>query len=367
MNLKIPPAQMKQAVYRRDASFDGAFVVAVRSTSIFCRPSCPARKPREENMAFYPTPREALFAGYRPCKRCRPLEVEGRPPEWAVRLLRTVDADPEARIRDSDVRRMGIDPARARRWFLRHYGMTFQAYSRSRRLGQALAAIRDGAPLDDVALGHGYESHSGFREAFHRTHGRAPGEARAARCVWTRWVETPLGPMVAGAVPEGVCLLEFSDRRMIEAQFETLRRRFRCAVVPGGSPHLDRLEAELRSYFEGRLKTFGVPLVIPGTPFQEQVWTELQRIPYGETRSYEALAKEVGRPRGPRAVGRANGLNRVAIVIPCHRVITKGGTLGGYGGGLWRKEWLLSHERGTPGETPARKAGEASPGRSARV
>jgi AraC family transcriptional regulator of adaptative response/methylated-DNA-[protein]-cysteine methyltransferase len=296
-------------------------------------------------MVFYPTAREALFAGYRPCKRCRPLEVDGRPPEWVAGLLRAVEDNPEERIRDADLRALGIDPARARRWFHRQYGMTFQAYCRGRRMGQALQDIREGDSLDDVALGHGYESHSGFREAYQKTHGRTPGDSRDALCVWTRMLETPLGPMVAGAVPEGVCLLEFSDRRMLEQQFTTLRRRFRCAVVPGSNPHLEQLEEELAAYFSGSLRRFRVPQVVPGTPFEEKVWKGLLRIPYGETRSYENLAREVGVPRGPRAVGRANGLNRIAIVIPCHRVITKGGTLGGYGGGIWRKEWLLAHER----------------------
>jgi AraC family transcriptional regulator of adaptative response/methylated-DNA-[protein]-cysteine methyltransferase len=132
---------------------------------------------------------------------------------------------------------------------------------------------------------------------------------------------------------------------MLEVQFTTLRRRFRCAVVPGSNPHLEQLAEELAEYFAGTLRRFQVPRVVPGTPFQEKVWMGLGRIPYGETRSYEQLAREVGLPRGPRAVGRANGLNRIAIVIPCHRVITKGGTLGGYGGGIWRKEWLLAHEQ----------------------
>ena len=344
-NPALSTPEMKKAVYQRDASYDGAFFVAVRTTSIFCRPSCPARKPLEANMTFYPTAREALFAGYRPCKRCRPLEVDGRPPEWAARLLRAVEANPEERIRDADLRAMDIDPARARRWFHRQYGMTFQAYCRGRRMGEALQSIREGESLDEVALGHGYESHSGFRDAFRKTHGITPGGSRSALCVWTRMLETPLGPMVAGAVPEGVCLLEFSDRRMLEVQFTTLRRRFRCAVVPGSNPHLEQLAEELAEYFAGTLRRFQVPRVVPGTPFQEKVWMGLGRIPYGETRSYEQLAREVGLPRGPRAVGRANGLNRIAIVIPCHRVITKGGTLGGYGGGIWRKEWLLAHEQ----------------------
>ena len=350
----LSPAIMEKAMRRRDAAYDGAFFIAVRTTNIFCRPSCPARKPLKRNTVFYRNAKEALFAGFRPCKRCRPLDTDGRPPDWVGKLLKLVDKDPEARIRDAEIRDMGIDPARARRYFQTHYNMTFQAYCRSRRLGTALQRIREGHPLDDVILGHGFESHSGFRDAFRRTHGKAPGDSREATCVWTKLIETPLGPIILGATPHGACLLEFSDRRMLESQFETLRQRFRCAIVPGENEHLIQLEKELADYFAGKLKDFKTPLVYPGTPFQERVWNALRRIPYGETRSYEDLGRSIALTSGWRAVGHANGRNRIAIVIPCHRVIRKGGHLGGYGGGLWRKEWLLAHEQAHAGTKTSR-------------
>jgi AraC family transcriptional regulator of adaptative response/methylated-DNA-[protein]-cysteine methyltransferase len=154
---------------------------------------------------------------------------------------------------------------------------------------------------------------------------------------------------LAGARPEGVCLLEFTDRRALEAQFTTVRQRFACAVVPGRHDHLDQLKDELARYFARSLCDFTVPLTYPGTPFQEKVWSQLRRIPYGQTMSYEGLADTVGVPGAQRAVGRANGQNRIAIVIPCHRVVNKSGKLGGYGGGLWRKEYLLNLERGVNG------------------
>lgn len=212
---------------------------------------------------------------------------------------------------------------------------------------KAIEQIRGGVGLDEVALGNGYDSHSGFREAFAQTFGKPPGKSRDADCVVTSWLESPLGPLVMGATDEGVCLLEFSDRRMIEAQFTTLRKRFECAVVPGTNDHLKQLSEELSAYFKGELTQFSMPLVFPGTPFQERVWSELLRIPYGETRSYEDMARAIGVPKAQRAVGHANGLNRIAIVIPCHRVVNKGGKLGGYGGGLWRKQYLLDLERKT--------------------
>ena len=338
--------EMRRAFGASDSSYDGVFFVAVRSTGIFCRPSCPARKPLEENVRFIATAEEAVFSGFRPCKRCRPMETDGRPPEWVKTLLDGVDSAPEERVTDSDLRAMGHDPARVRRYFTRTYGMTFQAYCRGRRLGRALEQIRSGADLDDVALGHGFDSHSGFRDAFSRIFGLPPGKGRGASCIRLVWVESPMGPLVAGAVEEGVCLLEFTDRRMLEAQFRTLNSRFGCALVPGESAHLERLREELEMYFSGRLKTFTVPLVRPGTPFQMRVWDELLKIPYGETRNYEELARAVG-TTSARAVGTANGMNRIAILIPCHRVINKSGELGGYGGGLWRKRRLLELERGS--------------------
>src|SRR5437660_930205 len=199
----LPPlSEMERAVRGRDSSYDGIFFIAVRTTGIFCRPSCPARTALARNREFFSSAKEAIFSGYRPCKRGRPLD-------WVARLLAEVERRPEGRLRDQDLRDRAIDPARARRYFLKHHGMTFQAYCRGRRMGQALEQIRQGADLDDVALGHGYDSHSGFREAFARTFGGPPGHSREAGCVVVDWVESPVGPLLVGAASEGICLLEF--------------------------------------------------------------------------------------------------------------------------------------------------------------
>ncbi len=343
----LPPIiVMEQAYQTRDESFDGVFFVAVRTTGIFCRPSCPARNPLPQNVEYFATPREALFAGYRPCKRCHPLETNGQLPPWAADLLRDIEANPTYRIKDGDLRERGLEPATVRRFFQKRYGMTFHAYARACRLGKAFEAIRQGARLDDVSLGYGFESFSGFREAFSRIFGQAPGQARDQECIVIGWLESPLGPLIAAAVSEGVCFLEFTERRMLEAQIETLQKRIKRPFVPGTNAHLDQLQAELDAYFAGQLTTFSVPLHFPGTTFQEQVWRALLQIPYGETRSYRQIAEHLQLPNGQRAVGHANGLNRIGIVIPCHRVINSKGELGGYGGGLWRKHWLLKLERG---------------------
>ena len=214
-----------------------------------------------------------------------------------------------------------------------------------------MSTFRWNAPRPDVRLCgvttavHEDESHREFLEAFARAFGapRAPsGEAGAATVTW---IETPLGPMVAAATNEGVCLLEYTDPRRLEVQLVRLLKRVAGEVAPGDHPHLAQLRAELARYFAGDLRDFTVPLVYPGTPFEEKVWAALLRIPYGQTRSYIDLALQLGSPDGQRAVGRANGMNRIAIVIPCHRVVNKGGQLGGYGGGLWRKHALLHLEK----------------------
>lgn len=334
---------MERAYLKRDASYNGVFFVGVKTTGIFCRPCCAARSPKPGNVEYFATAAQAVFAGYRPCKRCRPMAADDQP-QWAIDLLAAVEGNPAGRITEADLRSRGIDPATVRRHFLRHYGMTFQAYTRARRLSSALGRIRDGGKLDDTILSSGYESHSGFREAFGKMFGCPPGGSHERGCVLLKWIASPLGPLVAGATDEGICLLEFTDRRMLEAQFETLRKLFGLPLVPGSNSHLEQLERELAEYFAGSRRAFSLPLVYPGSPFQEQVWKGLLHVPYGQTRSYEDLARAVGNDAAVRAVGRANGMNRIAILIPCHRIVNKNGDLGGYGGGLRRKQFLLNLE-----------------------
>jgi AraC family transcriptional regulator of adaptative response/methylated-DNA-[protein]-cysteine methyltransferase len=347
----LPPREeMLRALEARDASCDGLFFAGITSTGIFCKPSCPARKPRQENVEFYRSARDALFAGFRPCLRCRPMEA-GRAaaaPEWVGRLIERVEADPKRRLTDADLRELGIDGAAARRWFLKKYGLTFQAYCRARRLGSAFQSIKAGGDIDDAVFEHGWESHSGFREAFGKAVGAPPGVGRHKNVIALAWIETPLGPMLAGATTaagrDALCLLEFTDRRMLEAQMAAVARLFSAAALPSENPLFGPLRVQLAEYFSGSRRVFDLPIEYPGSEFQRRVWEGLLRIPYGETRSYGDLAADLGVHGGSRAVGRANGLNRIAIIIPCHRVVAADGSLGGYGGGLWRKLRLLERE-----------------------
>jgi AraC family transcriptional regulator of adaptative response/methylated-DNA-[protein]-cysteine methyltransferase len=335
---------MMRAFLESDAGYDESFWTAVRTTGIFCRPSCRARKPRPENVEFFRSVREAMFAGYRPCKRCRPLDAPIQRPAWMERLLAEVERHPDRRITADELRARGLSPASVRRAFVGRYGMTFAAYCRARRLHEAFHALREGRRLDDVVWESGY-SHSAFREAFARALGEPPVRSRTRECIALSWIESPLGPMIAGATEDGIVLLEYTDRRMLERQLRILRRRLQRPLVHGPHEHLAALGRELSAYFDGSLTAFAVPAAASGTPFQETVWDVVRRIPLGQTRTYGDIAAELGGPATTRAVGTANGMNRIAILVPCHRVLRADGSLGGYGGGNWRKRRLLDLER----------------------
>ena len=345
LTTSLPPTpEMFRALEERDSSYEGVFYLGVRTTGIFCRPTCPAKKPLRKNVEFFSSTRATLLAGYRPCRRCTPMQPDGAAPAWIAALIAEVERDPSRRWRDQDVRNAGLDPARVRRWFKRNHGMTFHAYQRARRLGLALGQLRHGDDIMDAAFDQGYESLSGFRDAFGQLFDEPPGKSRDATLVVVTRMLTPLGPLVAGATDEGLCLLEFADRPMLETQIKRLRKYLDCAIIPGSNQHLENIDRELRRYFKGELRNFETPLVAPGTDFQQQVWGALRDIPYGATCSYEDIAKAIGNPKAVRAVGRANGDNRLPIIIPCHRVVRADGTLGGYGGELWRKQFLLELE-----------------------
>jgi AraC family transcriptional regulator of adaptative response/methylated-DNA-[protein]-cysteine methyltransferase len=314
---------------------------------VFCRPGCAAKTPRPENVAFYSSVKECLVAGYRPCKRCRPLDRDGQSPAWVERARRLAEETVDRRIANADLRAEGIDPARATRYFKTHYGLTFQAYQRAHRMGLALKGVRAGATIGELADAAGYESESGFRSAFTSVFGAAPTRisADAEAPLRARWLETPLGPMLAVASATELHLLEFADRRALPAELEALRREVGGSVVPGSTPILDGVAEWLPRYFAGVPIESPVPLRIRGSELERRVWEALTRIPIGVTRTYGELAAEIGMAGAARAVGGACGRNRVAILIPCHRVVGADGALTGYGGGLWRKRWLLDHER----------------------
>lgn len=340
--LKTP--EMAKAFYDQNADYDGLFFVGVKTTGIFCRPSCSARRPKPENVEYFRDAGSAQHAGFRACKRCHPLQADGSHPAWVNTLLKALDASADGRLPDEQMRELGVDPARARRYFHQHHGMTFQSWARARRLNAARDAIRSGEQASKAI--RGYSSESGFREAFDRAFGHTPGASAKQATLITAQIESPIGPMLAGVTDDGICLLEFIGQRRHIRQQETICKWLQCKAVPGEHKWLKLLKKQLAEYFAGKRREFDLPLVYPGTSFQQKVWQQLLQIPYGETISYQELARRVGDENASRAVGTANGCNRLAVIIPCHRVVNKSGNLGGYGGGLHRKSWLLKLERG---------------------
>ena len=341
---------MYAALVERDPAYDGIFFTGVRSTGIFCRPTCPAKKPQRNNVEYFSTVGEALASGYRPCRRCRPMEPRGSAPNWLSPLLAEVAQDPSARMRDRDLEERGLDPLRVRRWFQRNFRMTFHAYQRAMRLGHALKHLQNGQDVTATAFDTGFDSLSGFNSAFARFAGSAPSQSKHRPLLHVTRLLTPLGPMVAAASESGLCLLEFTDRRMLETQFKRLAARTGAVLAPGSNPVLEQTQDELGGYFDGTRTSFSMTLEPAGTDFQKEAWQALRRIPYGETRSYAEQAKLIGRPTAVRAVARANGDNPIAIIAPCHRVVGSDGKLTGYGGGLHRKRYLLDHERRVAGK-----------------
>lgn len=345
-SLSLPDKNtMYRALVNKDSRFEGIFFVGVKTTGVFCRPTCTARKPKEKNVDFFSTAKEALQFGYRPCKVCTPLQLNGAIPGWLKEILKEIDEKKIFKFSDIELKKRKIDPARIRRWFKKHHGLTFQSYLRLLRITNAFGQIKYGDKVAVSAFNTGYGSLSGFTEAFKKSTGFAPSKSTSATVISITRILTPLGPMLAGATEHGICLLEFVDRRMIETQIKRLQKLLNARLVPGQSKYFDKVSLQLKEYFEGQRQVFTVPLVLDGTEFQQNVWNQLQKIPFGKTKSYQEQAIAIGNSRAVRAVAKANGDNRIAIIIPCHRVIGKNGALVGYGGGMWRKQYLLDLER----------------------
>ena len=333
-----------QAILDRDQSFVGIFYTAVKTTSIFCIATCRARKPKFENVEFYKSFKEALDYGYRPCKICKPTENAAKAPEQVEAAIKLVKANPKEKVKDYQLRQNNISPELVRRWFKKNYGLTFQAYQRMFRINNAFLELKKGVSTTKSAFDSGYESLSGFGYTFKKIIGKSPQNSIDNNIILINRFTTPLGPMFACATEKGLCLLEFVDRRMLETEYKDLQKLLKAKIIIGENAHIKQAKKEIKEYFDGSRKTFDVALHTPGTEFQNAVWKLLLKIPYGTTSTYQAQAEKLNKPTAIRAVARANGFNRIAIIVPCHRVIGKNGDLLGYGGGLERKQWLLNHE-----------------------
>jgi len=332
------------ALIKKDPQFLGIFFVGVNTTGIFCVSTCTARKPKYENVTFYDDMKDLLRHGYRPCKVCKPATQSNEPPADILKALTLLKDSPLHKVNDQNLREAGLQPEKIRRWFNTNYNMTFQAYQRMIRINTAYQNLKSGKKVTDSAYDSGYESLSGFGYTFKKLIGKSPNDAAKKNIILMHRLTTPLGPMYACASDDGICLLEFTDRRMLETEFEDLQHRLDATILAGANKHIKQLEKELKEYFDGDRKIFDVSLHTPTTPFRQKVWDLLLTIPFGKTVSYQDQANGIKNPKAVRAVASANGHNRVAIVIPCHRVIGSDGSLTGYAGGLDRKKWLLKHE-----------------------
>lgn len=324
----------------KDRRFDGCFVTGVLSTGIYCRPSCPARPPKRENVRFFARPEDAEAAGLRACLRCRP-DAQARDEAAVAEAVRVLQGAGEGVSLDVLAAATGYSPAHFQKLFKRAIGLSPAAYQRALRLERAAAALSGGESVTAAIYEAGYSAPSRFYAASGRL-GMAPSAwAAGGRGVTIRWavVETTLGPMLVAATDKGICRLSFNEGR------EALAARFPNAELIEGGEEFAGLLQQVVDAVEAPGADHAIPLDVRGTAFQEAVWQELRRIPAGETRSYAQIAAAVGRPGAVRAAGSANGANNVAVLIPCHRVVRSDGSLGGYAYGLEIKQRLLDKER----------------------
>jgi AraC family transcriptional regulator of adaptative response/methylated-DNA-[protein]-cysteine methyltransferase len=333
-----------KALVNREEKFVGIFYAGVKTTSVFCISNCRARKPKPTNIEFFTTIRDAFNYGYRPCKICRPSENAYETPEPVKRALQMIRSNTNQKIPDYLLKENDIHPEQVRRWFQKNYGMTFHAYQRMYRINNAFNQLKTGTKITPAAFDSGYESLSGFGYTFKKLIGHSPMKSQEKQIILLNRLTTPLGPMFAAATEKGICLLEFTDRRMLETEMKDLQKTLNATIIQGENEHISQVKTELDEYFAGKRQHFHVTLDPIGSSFQKKVWMTLMDIPYGKTISYTEQARSLQMPEAIRAVAASNGLNKIAIIIPCHRVIGSNGKLTGYGGGLERKRWLINHE-----------------------
>ena len=315
-------------------------LTAVTSTRIFCNNRCPAQPPKKENRLMLASARDCIGLGCRPCKRCKPLHVD-EGPSWLSSVLQLVEdlTASSDQISAKQLKSFSTSKDSVARWFSTKHGFTFDAYLRMRRLAREL-----GTTWLDTKSRNCIGRKSLF-EALLKSKAPALARNKQLNTILVNRILTPLGPMVVCATDDGVVLLEFADRRMLETQIVRIAKLFMAQFRIGVNDAMRQLVSEFDEYFAGSRRDFDVPLVNDGTEFQNKVWKQLVNIPVGKTSTYQKLATKIRKPKAVRAVGRANGDNRLTILIPCHRVVGSDGSLTGYGGGLDRKHWLLQHER----------------------
>lgn len=341
-------AAMWQAVLDRDRHFDGEFVFAVRTTGVYCRPSCPARRPRRENVRFFGGPEQAEAAGYRPCQRCHPGRAAPPEPHLALvqAVCRTLDEQTDRPPTLEELgRQFGVSPYHLQRTFKRIVGVTPKQYASAQRTDRLKRHLKEKTTVTEAIYEAGYPSSSSAYGAAAAHLGMTPAAYRSggpATTVTYSIVPCPLGYLLVAATANGLCAVRLGDSA--EELAAALASEFPAASVQPDGGHLEPWLASLQDYLAGAQPHLDLPLDVRATAFQRRVWQALQAIPYGSTRSYSEVAQAIGQPAAARAVARACATNPVALVVPCHRVVREDGGLGGYRWGLERKEALLAQE-----------------------
>lgn len=348
---RLPERRFWQAIAARDARYDGAFVYAVRSTGIYCRPSCPSRRPRRERVVFFAAPDAAEREGFRPCRRCDPRNT---PRQAESKLIREAcvrmeqSSDDPIRI-EAVARQLGISPFRLNRVFRRVVGISPGSYARSIRLRRFKKQLREGKDVTSALYKAGYGSSSRLYESSDGHLGMTPGTygrgGQGMEIGYTT-VATPLGRVLVAGTVRGVSAIYLGESE--ERLEETLRHEYPAAKISKNPAQVSQWVRQLVRHLSGEQPNLDLPLDVKATAFQRRVWESLQQIPRGSTRSYSELARAVGLPKGQRAVARACATNPAAILIPCHRIVREDGGLGGYRWGLKRKQALLDAEAKKP-------------------
>ncbi|OAJ64147.1 bifunctional DNA-binding transcriptional regulator/O6-methylguanine-DNA methyltransferase Ada [Paraburkholderia ginsengiterrae] len=350
------------AVTRREPQADGAFFYAVKTTGVFCRPSCASRQPRRENVAFFADAAAARAAGYRDCKRCQP---GGLPRELEIvnRACAALDADPQQRLTLAQLSdAVHVSPFHLQRLFKRVVGVSPRQYQAAQRGAALRDALQRGSDVTRATLDAGFGSPSRMYDSASAELGMAPSAYRRKGAGLTvRYASAPtsLGFVLVAATDKGICKIGFGDDAAMLA--DDLRGEFANADLLEDVERLAPFIAQIDAYLRGTRQDFDLPLDIAATAFRQRVWDALRRIPYGETRSYSQIAEAVGSPRAVRAAASACATNPVALAIPCHRVVQKGGALAGYRWGLPRKAALLDNEAQHAGNISRDEAGRRQP------
>jgi AraC family transcriptional regulator of adaptative response/methylated-DNA-[protein]-cysteine methyltransferase len=336
-----------QQVMARDARQDGRFVFAVRTTGIYCRPSCPSRRPRRDSVEFFPNPNEAERAGYRACLRCKPTEISSQA-QYVTRARQLLDNAEGVVTLAQLSRQVGLSPFHLQRLFKRATGLSPREYQSARRMQQVKSQLRKGNDVTTALYDAGFGSSSRLYEKAPQHLGMTPGEYRrggVGATITFAITPTPLGRLLVAATERGLCAVRFGENA---SELErNLRDEFHAAElhrdVSAMRKYIDPLLASIR----GENTVIDLPLDVRATAFQMKVWETLRQIPSGETRSYSDVAREIGSPAAVRAVARACASNPVALAVPCHRVVRSDGDLAGYRWGIERKKKLLERERAT--------------------